>query len=58
MDGATVAWAALGLTIIVQAGAAGIYIGTTAGKLSELKHRFDRHEKLRADKAHGHGIVK
>jgi len=55
MDGQAIAWATLALTVGVQAGAAGIFIGTTNGKLNEIIHRFSRHEKLPAEKAHGNG---
>ena len=57
MDGQTVAWTALALTVGVQVGAAGIFIGTVTGKLNEVIHRFNRHEKLPAEKAHGDGKV-
>ena len=53
MDGTTVAWVGLGLTAGVQIAAAGWMFGTLNGKLTELYNRFQRHEKLSANKAHG-----
>ena len=53
MDGNSVAWIGLGLTVGVQVATAGWMFGRLSGKLSELYNRFQRHESLSANKAHG-----